>query len=360
MVQLPESMDDVTLAWLQAATSEHPAFHGTRITAMRGTPVGEGIGQMSAIARLDLTYDGEPGPASVVVKLHAPFQGMRDVGVRYDMYERETAFYQTLAKGVTVSIPVVYFAGWDPALQRNAMVMEDMSDRYWPDQLSGHTREQAERCVDAIAQLGAGHWGADFSGEPWLPDSRAPVFGRIVGDYRMAAPATLERLSAFVTPQGRVACERIAGNIEWLFEALAQPPLILTHFDTRMENFVFTDRSAAELALIDWQLMARIRPGWDIAYFLGTSLPEELRRAWQNDLQARYLAGLAVGGVPDYAREQFDTDFRLATMAMTIIPVLGGAAFDLSNERSTQLFGAILARSLASVVENDCLALLPA
>jgi hypothetical protein len=352
-------MDDVTLAWLQEAVAGHPAFSGKRIANMRSTPVGEGIGQMSVIAKLDLGYEGEPGPQSVVVKLHAPFQGMRDIGVRYEMYARETAFYQSLASEVSVSVPTIYFAGWDAALQRNAMVMEDMSGCYWPDQLAGHTLAQAECCVDALAKLNAGHWGADFSGQAWLPDSHSPVIQTLVGDYQMAAPATLERLSAFTTPQSRAACERIAKNIHWIFDALAEPPLILTHFDPRMENFVFADKSAAELSLIDWQLMARLRPGWDISYFLGTSLPEELRREWQPALRARYLRGLAAGGVRDYGEAQFDIDFRLGTMGMTVIPVLGGAAFDISNERSTALFGAILARSLASVVDNDCLALLP-
>jgi hypothetical protein len=359
MAHLPETMDDVTAAWLQGAVADHPAFAGARIAGFSRKPVGEGIGQMSAIARLDLSYDGKPGPAAVVVKLHAPFQAMRDVGIRYDMYARETAFYKSLASDVTVSIPTIYFAGWDPASQRNAMVMEDMSGRYWPDQLSGHTLQQAECCVDAIAKIGAGHWGADFSDHPWLPDSRSPTFQRIVGDYQMATPVALSNLAKFLTPEGRAACERIAKNIGWIYDALAEPPLILTHFDTRMENFVFADRNARELALIDWQLMARLRPGYDIAYFLGTSIPEEMRREHQAALRARYLLGLKAGGVKDYDAARFDIDFRLGTMAMMVIPILGGASFDVSNERSVALFGAILSRSLSSVLDNNCLALLP-
>ena len=359
MSHLPETMDEVTLSWLEGVLADHPAFDGAKILQMRSTPVGEGVGQMSAIARLDLDYAGKRGPASVVVKLHAPFQGMRDVGIRYEMYARETAFYRSLAPEVTVSVPTIYFAGWDPASTRNALVMEDMSDRYWPDQLSGHTLEQTQCCVDAIAQIGASHWGADFAQHDWLPDSHAPVIQRIVGDYQMAAPVALERLAGFTTPQSLAACERIAKHITWIYEALAEPPLILTHFDTRMENFVFASKSSRELSLIDWQLMARLRPGYDIAYFLGTSIPEEMRRGHQTALRARYLAGLKAGGVRDYDEARFDVDFRLGTMAMTVIPILGGASFDTSNERSVALFGAILARSMASVLDNRCLDLLP-
>lgn len=47
-------------------------------------------------------------------------------------------------------------------------------------------------------------------------------------------------------------------------------------------------------------------------------------------------------------------------MAMTVIPVIGGATFDLSNARSHELFGEIMRRSLTSVLANDCLDLLPA
>ena len=359
MSHLPETMDEVTGAWLEAALAGHPEFDGAKIARIRKTPVGEGVGQMSAIARLDLGYDGKPGPASVVVKLHAPFQGMRDVGIRYEMYARETAFYQSLAAEVTVSVPTIYFAGWDPASTRNVLVMEDMSDRYWPDQLSGHSLEQAQCCVDAIAKIGASHWGTDFAGHDWLPDSHSAVIQRIVGDYQMAAPVALERLASFTTPESLAACERIAKHITWIYDALAEPPLVLTHFDTRMENFVFASKTSRELALIDWQLMARLRPGYDIAYFLGTSIPEQMRREHQAALRARYLAGLKAGGVSDYDEARFDDDFRLGTMAMTVIPILGGASFDTTNERSVALFGAILARSMASVLDNRCLELLP-
>jgi thiamine kinase-like enzyme len=360
MTFLPETMEEVTPSWLQQAVKDHPAFRGKRISSARGKPIGEGIGQMSALARVELAYDGEPGPQSVVVKLHAPFQAMRDVGIRYEMFAREAAFYQTLAAEVTVPIPTVYFAAWDPVLARNAMVMQDMTAWHWPDQLAGATQQQAERCIDALAKLGARHWGADFSRHPWLPDTHAPVLRQVVDDYRQSVPHALERLHSFVSPEAGKACKRIMHNMDWLCEKLAEPPLILTHYDSRLENFVFADPSAAELALIDWQLMARLRPGWDFAYFLGTSVSETRRSRWQPALSARYLDGLRANGVRNYDAARFDYDFRLSTMAITVIPVIGGASFDVSNERSLALFGAIMLRSLTSVLENDCLALLPA
>jgi hypothetical protein len=359
MTNLPETMAEVTAAWLSRAVQDHPAFRGKRIASVRGTPLGEGIGQMSALARFELGYDGEPGPASVVVKLHAPFAAMRAVGVRYEMFARETAFFQTLAREVTVPIPAIYFAGWDPKAVRNALVMQDLCAWHWPDQLSGATQAQAEHCIDAIAKVGARHWGADFSRYPWLPDTHQPVLKQIAGDYAQVVPLTLERLGSFLTPDERAAVLRIARNMEWINEEIAKPPQILTHYDSRIENFVFRDARSPELALIDWQLVARLHPGWDIAYFFGSSLTEDDRRRWQGGLIARYLEGLRAGGVRDYDAAAFDTDFRLGTMAITIINVIGGASFDISNERSKMLFGGGLRRNIVSVMENDSLALLP-
>jgi hypothetical protein len=204
-MHLPERMDEVTPAWLQQVVGDHPAFRGKRIASARGTPVGEGIGQMSAIARFELGYDGEAGPHGVVVKLHTPFRAMRDVGLRYEMFVRETAFYQTLATEVTVPIPTIYFVAWDGPTERNAMVMQDMCAWHWPDQLTGATQHQAESCIDALAKLGARHWGADFSRYPWLPDTHQPVLKQLAADYRHVTPLTLQRLGGFLSPEERAA-----------------------------------------------------------------------------------------------------------------------------------------------------------
>lgn len=360
MTNLPECMDEVTPAWLQEAVQAHSAFRGKRITAARGTPLGEGIGQTSALARFELGYDGAAGPQSVIVKLHAPFRAMRDVGLRYDLYLRETAFYQSLAADVTVPVPTIHFAGFDQAAERNAVVMQDLSAWHWADQIAGATQQQAERCIDTVAKLGARHWGADFSRYPWLPDTHQPVLQQVSADYAHVVPIALERLGSFLSPEERAGVERIARNMDWINEAISKPPQILTHYDARLENFAFRDRGAGELVVIDWQLVARLRPGWDVAYFLASSLTEVDRRRWQGALFERYLEGLRAGGVRDYGAAAFETDFRLGAMAITIISVIGGASFDMSNERSKTLFGTGLRRAMNSVVENDCLALLPA
>ncbi len=364
MRELPTTMDDVTAEWLQTAVGTHPDFAGTRIKRIEKTPVGVGIGQVGDLARVNLTYADEQdgvrkAPASVVVKLQAGFEPMRAVGIRYDMYLRETGFYQTLAQETRAPTPTMYFIDWQPAQQRNTLVMQDLTAWHWPDQIAGATAQQAERCIDAIAYLAAGHWNANFASHDWLPGSRSEVFQRTVGDYKLCVPVSIERLQRFLTPEHTAACQRIAQHFDWLMLQLAEGPQVLTHVDCRLENFVFDTPQAERLALIDWQLVSRLRPGFDFAYFVGTSLDADVRRTIVPTLTARYLNVLRAEGVLDYDDTAFAHDFRLGTMAMTMIPVIGGASFDTNNPRSTELFGAMIARAFASVLDYDCLALLP-
>lgn|GEM_PF-976259 len=358
-VTLPATMADVTPHWLQAALKEHPEFHGKTISAVSATSVGEGIGQMSALARLVLTYERSKGPRSIVVKLHPPFEAMRAVGIRYEMYAREAAFYQSLAAQSGAPTPNIFFCGWDPASQRSVTVMQDMTRWHWPDQLTGATLREASLCVGAIAKVSARQWGSDFAQYPWLPDTRAPVLQNMISDYRQCVPLTLDRLKDYVSPEAKNACERIAQSIDWLLDELAKPPLVLTHFDSRLENFVFESKGSSRLAMIDWQLVARLRPGWDLAYLAGSSLTDKDRRKFLPRLRRQYLSGLRAAGVRGYGPDKFDIDFRLNTMGVTVIPIIGGAAFDMENKRSVELFGSILKRSLGSVLDNKSVELLP-
>lgn len=361
MLELPRTMDEVTSEWLQQAVGDHPAFAGARIADITKTPVGVGIGQVGDLARIALTYAGAaPGaPKSVVVKLQAAFAPMRAVGVRYEMYARETGFYRTLATETNAPTPTMYFIDWRPEQELNTLVMQDLCDWHWPDQLVGATEQQAERCIDALAHVTAGHWNADFSAHPWLPGPDSEVFQRIVADYQLCVPVTLERLHRFMTPAHRDACARIADNFSWIIAQMNALPHVLTHVDCRLENFVFDGPSADQLALIDWQLVARMHPGYDFAYFVGTSMTTAARRAQLAALTQRYLDGLRKHGVADYDEQKFARDVRLGTMTMTMISVIGGASFDIDNPRSLELFGSIIERSLSSVLDYDALALLP-
>ena len=62
------------------------------------------------------------------------------------------------------------------------------------------------------------------------------------------------------------------------------------------------------MGLADWGVACRGHWSRDLAYTIGTALTPEDRRAWEKELVARYLDGLAAAGAPSIP---FDEAMRL-------------------------------------------------
>jgi aminoglycoside phosphotransferase (APT) family kinase protein len=77
-------------------------------------------------------------------------------------------------------------------------------------------------------------------------------------------------------------------------ELLQQGPRTLVHGDTHLGN-MFADGSTP--GFLDWALVGFGSGLRDVAYFLGSSVPTELRREHERRLVARYCTGLAESGI---------------------------------------------------------------
>jgi aminoglycoside/choline kinase family phosphotransferase len=111
-------------------------------------------------------------------------------------------------------------------------------------------------------------------------------------------------------------------------------PQTLIHYDYRVEDMFFRVDDSDAFCLVDWQLVARGRPGWGFACLVGSNLPVCQRRELENELRELYLDGNRCAGVTGYSRGELDRDLAFATMAMTVIGVIGGANADLSHPRN--------------------------
>ena len=97
-VGIPASIEDVTPAWLTAAT-------GLAVEAAQIEQIGVGIGVSSALYRARLTGPG--CPATVVVKLPALDEAAVFTSTVFSMYLREARFFAELADRVTMRVPVL-------------------------------------------------------------------------------------------------------------------------------------------------------------------------------------------------------------------------------------------------------------
>ena len=359
-LRIPLVIDDVDVAWLDGALTGHPKFDSQTIVGFSSRPIGVGIGQVSALALLDLEFDrAGPAPGQVVLKLQTTFEDINRIAVDYRMYEREVQFYSEIAGQLPVRTPEVYHASYDGEGPRCAIVMEYLDEWHMVGQVSGPTLAQAELAVDNLAKLHAATWNGDVLGADWLPTLRTPYIFGAKDDYVASLPEFIQRFGDDIGESGVRAAERIGRSVGYIFEQMSEGTRVLTHFDYRLENMFFRSEPEPDVAVLDWQFVLQARPAWDLAYFIGTNLTHEERQRHLPALLDRYVEGIRSHGVKEYDRATCERDFRLGMAGITCTAVIGGSAYDTTNERSKALFHAIATRSFAAVEELDSLSELP-
>ncbi|MDV2478448.1 phosphotransferase [Rhodococcus zopfii] len=135
-------------------------------------------------------------------------------------------------------------------------------------------------------------------------------------------------------------------------------PWTVTHGDFRLDNMLFEIRNGAEpIGVVDWQTIL-VGPGTvDVSYFIGASLPTEVRRASEKDLVRRYHNGLLERGVPDYSFEQCWNNYRYSAFhgyfMATYAPLLVQR-----TERGDAMFALWVERVAAQLRDLDSLSVL--
>jgi hypothetical protein len=177
-------------------------------------------------------------------------------------------------------------------------------------------KAHAEAVVDLLAQLHGRFWRSPrfesdlawlktYSGRPGYPFMRR-MFSwsekRFMKQDR-EVPDSVRRLT-----------KTYVENQDLFVRVWESMPATLCHGDTHLGN-TFAQRDGTA-GIYDWQVFHKMNGLRDIAYFLMHSIPTELRRAEEENLIQRYLAGLADAGagaeVPSFD-EAFDR-YRLLTI----------------------------------------------
>lgn len=349
MTALPGCLEEVSADWVSEALSDTIG----EVDAITVENLGDGIGQISELGKLTVEQNGEQ--RTLIVKTRTNVSAMHDIGVSYGMYEREVNFYQNMAEEITVRTPEVYYAEWDPDSERVALLMEFMDGWYSPDQIAGASREEVEKAIRALASLTASYWNSPLRNQiRWLGDSQAAYYRRISADYPASIDGFLERFGDLMPPDIESTLQRISRANDAILHAQAQGTYALAHWDYRVENLFFK-ANEPDVAVIDWQLMMWMKPAWDFTYLCFTNIRTEDRHAWFDDLASLYLEELALHGVEGYSRRQLDEDIRLCLPGITVAPVIGGASFDESNDRSRALFGVVAERIFSGIDEMECM-----
>jgi hypothetical protein len=373
MIEVPQTTEAADAAFVtEALRSGGVLGPGTTVAEVEHDTMGEGVGIVGQLARLQLRYDGQAAgaPGTVILKIPSQYPENRAVGDHFNFYEREGRFYEQLADKVPVRTAACYWNHLDPATRSYGMLLEDLGDRTMISQIAGVPGPRAAEALRALARLHAAWWSSPLLDElPWMPRLDDPLNLAAGQQYRDAWPVFLERIGDDLGADALDLGERTQRVFEDLLRiGIREAPITVCHGDFRADNLMFDDRADADdaVAVLDWQISYRGAAITDVAYFVCQSLTVDERRAheadlvrgWYDELAATVhaLHGTTLDGYP------FDlawTQYRRASLGTTVYAVSAMGAMDVANERGRELVTSMAVRSFTAALDLDAAALLP-
>ncbi len=339
----PQCLADVTVAWMSTAL-------GVGLDSMDVHQIAEGHGFMGQLARVTLRSSDPTVPSSVIIKLPTSDPGGRFIGEMMRVWEREHCFYRDVAPELNIRAPRALVNIADPP----CLVLEDLAPAIPGDHVAGATLDQAERCIDLLSRHHAAWFEhprlASFT---WMPGLDDPSILTLADTFAMGWPMFLDRFGAELPTRCLRWCEQFVGGIpEWI-RGHYDDAVTIVHGDFRLDNLFFLEDGG--VAVIDWQLSMKAPGQTDVVYFCANNLSIEMRRSHEDELIARYVAGLHAAGVPGHA-VTLESVRRGYLEGLLFYAVSFGASLltiDPANERGTALFDALVRRTFAAVDDHD-------
>jgi aminoglycoside/choline kinase family phosphotransferase len=284
--------------------------------------------------------------------LPAAAEENRGVAQFFRFYEREVRFYEQVAEAIDLRTPKCYFSNFDAATSNYVLLLEDLAPALVGDQLEGCALTLAEVALKELARFHAAWWEHPHLRElDWMPDIDADWYKAAVQDgYGKAWQPFVQHFGDRLTPELKDICERYAKHVPAVMEAFGKAPCTIIHGDYRLDNLFFpTDAGGDAIAVADWQISARARGIFDVAYFVAGTLPTEERRVTERDLVRLYHDTLLECGVSGYSFEQCWEDYRHSMLFLLSYAVIAIGSLDMANERGVQLFDMIAGRTMAAI-----------
>jgi thiamine kinase-like enzyme len=228
------------------------------------------------------------------------------------------------------------------------------------DQLAGCTLQLAEIAMRELAKFHAAWWESPrLEKLDWMPGIDADWYKAAVQDgYLKAWQPFVEFFGDRLTSEMRDICERYGKHLPKIMDQFGERPSTIIHGDYRLDNLFF--EAQAPVAVIDWQISAKARGVFDVAYFVAGTLPTDERRAKEHDLVTLYHKTLIEGGVTGYSSEQCWEDYRRSMLFLLGYAVIALGSLDMANQRGVDLFTMIATRTMSAITDLNAGELLPA
>ncbi|MEA3054607.1 MAG: hypothetical protein QOD30_39 [Actinomycetota bacterium] len=350
------SADDVTPADLTAALRDSGVIDAsTEVVSLEHEPVGLGVGIISLLWRLDVTYEPAlAGPRTIILKLPHSVPEVRQAPVALRFYEREVGFYRNVATTTPIGTPRCYWSSFDPETHDFVLLLEDIGALDGCDQLRGCAIDDVRVAALAIARHHGACWERDdIVGATWTGPSNEPPMPQAIDQLLAERIPVYERRIGAELPTGTVEiARRIHANLDHILARFNRPPFTLLHGDFRADNLFFSPAPERELVAIDWQICTVGRAGYDLGYLMAQSVTTEDRRRAESALVAEYHAALLAGGATGYDLEDCWNDYRL-TILWSLVYSVGVVTDEGMEPRALDLARTMATRSALAIADLD-------
>lgn len=361
---IPASGNALTAAWMQQALSRGGAADLPAIQDMQVEDIGTGSGALGEILRCTMRYedDGAGAPESVVVKLSSSDKKSVRIARLLAMYKREYSCFRELAPHMPIDFPELLYGDWEEAGHRFVLVLEDLRDMEAMDQISGASAARARRAIRGVARLHGRFWNR-------LDHPPASRFLASVGSekrllsqllYLICLAPCLRRFGGLFSHEMRRLAEAYGPRVSVHMDELARGPQTLTHGDFRLENMFFGAGESDAFTVIDWQASGLVSNGlYDVAYFMATSVPTEVRREIEQDGLEEYHDIVCRMGAEDFSMADCWLRYRQSVLNMLVPCICACGGLDMTNPRMRVLGETMVRRTLHAIEDLEAQAFLP-
>ena len=311
--------------------------------------LGEGVGLMSSIARVQLTLSSGRKD-SVIIKCIARNHNS-DLAKGINFYRNEVNFYNHLSTETPIAYPKALFAEVDATTQDFLLILEDLGSEEAGDQLNSCSGKQLQIAFERAAQLHGTFWGrtAEFDWLYYQIDMRTILFRRDA-IFRPGVQPTIDNFPDYFSGVRADVIKKIAEQFSELFLKGLGGPQTVIHGDYRTDNMFLLDRAGEpDIIAFDWQNTTGGSGTHDIAYFCSQSADPEFHGELQLNALRRYHDTLIDMGVKGFSFDECLERYRYNLLLVMITPIAICGTLDQGNERGVKLGETILERSFSAL-----------
>ena len=347
----PKKIDEMSPEWMNWALHEGGWCRQSSVSQIEIASMGGGVGFVSRVFRVLLAYDRpRPDlPCSVVVKLPAATARNREFGDSFNAYEREVRFFQEVAPHSPLRIPRCYFSLLDIPNGDYILILEDLSDNTFGDQVKGLSLDQAHAAIQTIAPFHAYWWNhPDLPNLNWMPIENLDILHLFAQNW----PEFRHRFFKQMTEEERVIGDRLNWQGDRLAELHAKSPCTIAHADFRADNLIFDESSKEQpVIVLDWQFAQRNLGAFDVARMVCGSIQPVDQKGRYREFVNAWHEGLITKGVEDYSQEEAWRDFLTALLTCLYLPLAFHHVGSVEGGRGLKLARAMMHRIFQAAVE---------